>query len=113
MLKLKNYIFLVVTFFVYSLSLLFSKFASLQSEKVYFILYYILAVLIMCLYAILWQLTLKKIPLSVAFPFKSISIVYSLILGYLIFNEIITINKIFGIIIIIFGIVLVGLENDK
>ena len=51
-----------------------------------------------------------KIPLSVAFPFKSISIVYSLILGYLIFNEIITINKIFGIIIIIFGIVWLGLK---
>ena len=75
MLKIKNYIFLTITFFVYSLSLLFSKIASMQENSFNFILYYIISVLIMCVYAILWQLILKNVPLSIAFH-KTVTIVF-------------------------------------
>ena len=99
MLKIKNYIFLTITFFVYSLSLLFSKIASMQENSFNFILYYIISVLIMCVYAILWQLILKNVPLSIAFPTKAVTIVFSLFLGYFIFSEAITLKKIISIII--------------
>jgi len=113
MLKIRNYIFLVITFFIYSLSLVFSKIASMQDNSFNFILYYIISILIMCVYAILWQLILKKIPLSIAFPTKAITILFSLILGYFIFNEAITLKKITSIVIIMIGIVLVGYEGDE
>ncbi len=112
MLKFKNYIFLIVTFFVYSLSLLFSKFASIQLDSFYFLFFYGISVLIMVLYAILWQMVLKNMSLSVAFPFKAITLIFSLMFGYLIFNEVITIKKIIAIIIIIIGIILVGNEYE-
>lgn len=46
--------------------------------------------------------------LSVLQPFLSFSYVLSLILGSLFFNEKITANKVIGIIIILFGIILIG-----
>lgn len=113
MLKIRNYIFLIITFFIYSLSLLFSKIASMQADTINFFMYYIISIFVMGVYAIFWQLILKKIPLSIAFPTKAITILFSLILGYLIFNEAITLKKIISIVIIMIGIVLVGYENNE
>ena len=113
MLKAKSYLFLTITFFIYSLSLVFSKLASMQNDKTYFLVYYIVAVLIMCIYAVLWQLILKKLPLSVAFPFKAMTLIFSLILGYFIFNELITLKKVLAIVVIIIGIILVGYEKHE
>lgn len=113
MLKLKNYIFLVVTFFVYSLSLLFSKFASMQVDSLYFFIFYGISVSIMVLYAILWQLILKKTPLNIAFSFKSITVIFSIILGSLFFGEIITFRRVISVFVICIGIILIGYGNES
>lgn len=64
------------------------------------------AVGVMGLYAVLWQQILKRIELSLAYMFKGTSIVFVMLLAYILFGEQITWNNIIGAIIIISGIVL-------
>lgn len=112
MVKFKNYILLIFTFFIYSLSLLFSKMASMQIKNFFFVLFYGFSVIIMGVYAIFWQISLKRVSLNVAFPLKAITLIFSMILGYLIFNETITIKMIIGSLLIILGIIFIGKENE-
>lgn len=64
------------------------------------------AIGVMGVYAILWQQVLKRIELSMAYMFKGTSIVFVMLLAYVLFGEQITWNNIVGAIIIIVGIVL-------
>ena len=64
------------------------------------------AVSVMGLYAVLWQQVLKRIELSVAYMFKGTSIIFVVLLAYLLFGEQITWNNILGAVIIVVGIVL-------
>ncbi len=58
-------------------------------------------------YAIFWQQLLKRLPLSQAYMNKAIGIVWGLILGAVIFQEVITPFMIGGSILIIYGLILV------
>lgn len=64
------------------------------------------AVGVMGVYAVLWQQVLKRIELSMAYMFKGTSIIFVMLLAYILFGEQITWNNILGAIIIIVGIVL-------
>lgn len=64
------------------------------------------AVVVMGIYAILWQQVLKRIELSTAYMFKGTSLVFVLLLAALLFDESITWTNIVGSAIIILGIVL-------
>lgn len=46
--------------------------------------------------------------LSVLQPMLSLNYVLSIVIGYLVFNEVITITKSIGIVIIMFGVILIG-----
>ncbi|MEL7657636.1 MAG: EamA family transporter [Bacillota bacterium] len=70
-----------------------------------FILFYILAVGVMGIYAILWQQVLKRVSLTVAFSNKAVTVLWGMILGYVIFHEAITWKMIIGALIIIVGII--------
>lgn len=58
-------------------------------------------------YAIFWQQLLKRLPLSQAYMNKAIGIVWGLILGAIIFHEVITPFMIVGSVLIIIGLILV------
>lgn len=64
-------------------------------------------------YAVLWQFVLKKFSLTFAFLNKSIVVVWGIIWGRLFFNEIVTINKIIGALIIIMGIMIVVKDSNE
>lgn len=70
------------------------------------------AVGVMGLYAVLWQQILKRIELSLAYMFKGTSIVFVMLLAYILFGEQITWNNIIGAIIIISGIVLFAHSSE-
>ena len=72
----------------------------------------IAAVGVMGLYAVLWQQVLKRIELSLAYMFKGTSIVFVMLLSYVLFGEQITWNNIVGTIIIISGIVLFAYSSE-
>ena len=92
----------------------FTKYASQQEFMSWnFILGVMGAVGVMGLYAVLWQQILKRVELSVAYMFKGTSIIFVMLLAYLLFGEQITWNNIVGAIIIIAGIVLFAYDSKS
>ena len=71
-----------------------------------------MVLLILMVYAVFWQLILKKLPLTVAMANKSATVIWGLIFGSLIFQERISLSNIIGAVIIIAGIVMVALADD-
>lgn len=78
-----------------------------------FFFYYILLLLILAVYAFAWQQIIKVLPLSMAFANKSITVIWSLVWGVLLFNEKITFEKLLGISFIVIGIVLFTYEDKR
>jgi multidrug transporter EmrE-like cation transporter len=68
---------------------------------------YAAAFCVLALYALLWQQVLKRMPLSVAYPNKAVTIILGMLWGALLFSEVLTWNKMLGAAVIISGIVLV------
>lgn len=67
---------------------------------------YGIVVLLLALYALLWQISLRKIPLTTAFMCKGFTLVLALALSSSVFQETITINNIIGSAMVIIGILL-------
>lgn len=112
--KIKIYSILNIALIIYSLSSVFSKTAS--NYKVLtpsFIFYYGLVILCLGLYAIIWQQVIKRLPLTTAFAFKAITVVWGIIWGVIIFNEQITLGKIIGAAIIITGVILYAFSSES
>ena len=104
---LKQLGYLIGINLLYACVSLFTKYASQQdfmSRNYMFGL--IGAIGVMGLYAVLWQQILKRIELSLAYMFKGTSLIFVMLLAYILFGEQITWNNIVGAIIIICGIVL-------
>jgi len=73
-----------------------------------YLLWFCGAVLIIGVYAILWQQVLRRIELSTAYMFKGSTLIFTMLFAALIFGEAITIPNIIGSFIIIFGITLLA-----
>lgn len=114
--KIKNIVLLEIVFLIYSVSSLLSKMATQDNPTIQkIIIFYGLSLVILGVYAIIWQQILKKMPLSVAFANKGVVIIWGMIWGALIFKEKITIGMIIGSAIIIAGIIVMMTgekEND-
>ena len=105
--KLTHYISLIAINLLYACVSIFTKLASQQEFMSWeYVLAFFGAVMVMGVYAVLWQQILKRIELSVAYMFKGTSIVFVMLLASLLFGEQITWNNIIGAIIIVIGIVL-------
>ena len=84
--------------------------ASRYTDNVFslrFIFWFGLVFVIMFGYAIIWQQILKRMPLTVAYANKPVTLIWGIIWGKLIFDEKITWNMILGACIIFAGIYLV------
>lgn len=104
---------LVAINLLYACVSIFTKYASQQEFMSWnYMLGLIAAVGVMGLYAVLWQQVLKRIELSLAYMFKGTSIVFVMLLSYVLFGEQITWNNIVGTIIIISGIVLFAYSSE-
>jgi drug/metabolite transporter (DMT)-like permease len=113
LLKSKDYILLHFILLIYSLSGLFSKLASSKKFLSFeFIFFYGLTLLILFIYAVLWQHILKKMTLIAAFGNKAVTIIWGMIWGSLFFGEKITIYMIIGTVIILLGILLMVSKNE-
>jgi len=111
--KLKDYIFLHVLFFVFSLSAVCGKFAAAEPFfSIMFFVWYSLALFILFIYAIFWQQLLKRMALTAAFMNRAVVIVWGMVWGTLLFKETITIYMIIGACVIFIGIGLVVTENE-
>lgn len=94
-------------FMLYSLGGVFSKLAAgTVFLSLNFCVLYGVVLLLLFIYAMIWQQLLKHIPLTTAFANKAVTTIWGLIWGKLFFHETITIGKMVGAAIVIVGIVL-------
>ena len=96
---------LQAVFFIYSISSVVSKFASGKDFLSFgFLLFYGLDVMILGIYALLWQQVIKKFELSIAYANKAITLLWALVWGIVLFHEQITPGKVAGIVLVMIAI---------
>lgn len=110
---MKAYVLMHMLLLLFSFSSICSKLAG-QSEFLSwrFCFFYGLVLVIMAVYALLWQQILKRVPLVTAYANKAVTVIWGLIWGMLFFSEVITIKKIVGAAVIICGIIMVVRSED-
>lgn len=77
-----------------------------------FIFLYCVMILLLLIYAACWQQIIKRLPLTLAYTNKAVTIIWGLVWGVLLFNETITLGKIFGALIVASGIVLFIVSDE-
>lgn len=108
-----KYFALIAVNFIYALVSTLTKTASYyEFLSIEYIFALAGAVLLLGVYALLWQQIIKKMPISDAYMFKGTSIVFVLLLSAWLFEEVITWQNVVGSIIIILGIALFA-KADK
>ena len=78
-----------------------------------YIFYFGSAVAIMGIYAILWQILLEYMPLTTAYLRKGISYIFAYLWAFLIFDEHISVMQWIGTAIILGGMVVTQLGENK
>lgn len=73
-----------------------------------YMLWFAGAVMIIGIYALLWQQVLRRIELSTAYMFKGTTLIFTMLIAALLFGETITIPNIIGSVIIVTGIVILA-----
>ncbi len=111
--KLKDICILQIVIAIYTLSTVCAKFASGQEFMSFqFILYYGIEMMILGVYAIIWQQLLKKFDVSIAYANKAMGLLWSIVWAILIFNDTITIKNVIGVLIVIIGTIIVNNEDE-
>lgn len=111
--KLKQIAILQGIILIYTFSTVAAKFASgypfLSKE---FCLFYGVEILILGVYAILWQQIIKRFDISIAYANKAAGIFWSIVWAILFFKEEITWKNVLGIVVVFIGIMVVN-SDDK
>ena len=112
--KIRTMILLNVILMIYSLSGFFSKSAagcSFLSPK--FIVFYGIMLLILGVYAVCWQQIIKRLPLTLAYANKAVTIVWGILWGFLFFGESVSTGKLAGAGLVIMGVVLYVISDRE
>lgn len=110
--KVKGIVILQSIVIIYSLSGVTAKYASgfdLLSWE--FFIFYGLEILILGIYAILWQQVIKQVDISVAYSNRSIALLWSMVWAVIFFNESYSLKNIIGLVIVITGTVVVNSDE--
>ena len=101
---------------VYSFCGVFQKLAGgYPTLSLMFLVFYGCSVLILVVYAFLWQIILARVSLSTAYSNRAVAMIWSVVWGILFFQEEIRWNHAVGALIICFGVFLVttgGVKSD-
>lgn len=112
--RIRVFFALHVLLFVYSLSGLFSKSASSQTFlSLPFILLYGGMLFILFVYALGWQQIIKRLPLTVAYANKAITVVWGIVWGCLLFGESVSLTSLIGAGLVIAGVVLFAVADGQ
>lgn len=111
--KYMKYIMLQAVIIIYSFSTVMSKLASGEKENpIKFLIYFGVEILLMGVYAVLWQQMIKKFDLTIAYANRAMVILWSTIWAVIFFHDSITIQNIIGIVLVIIGLLLVNTEKE-
>ena len=105
--KIFWFLILHIALLIYSMTGLFSKNASMHPFlSLPFILFYAGMIMILGIYAILWQQVIKHLPLTTAYVNKAVTVVWGVLLGIVFFRERISPLQACACVVIIGGTVL-------
>lgn len=108
------FLFLCSAVAIYSMSSFFTKLASgFPFMSVQYITCLCGAIMVLGIYAVLWQSALKRVSLNRAYLFRSTGLVYSLIIANCVFGEAISFTNILGSCLILTGLFLLLGEKEK
>lgn len=111
--KIRDIFILQIVIAIYTLTTVFAKFASNEEFLSFkFIMFYGIEILILGIYAIVWQQLIKKFDISIAYANKAMGLLWSIVWAILIFKDTITIKNIIGVVIVIIGTIIVNSENE-
>jgi undecaprenyl phosphate-alpha-L-ara4N flippase subunit ArnE len=108
-----SWILLITIIFVICLGQTFAKTGSNYFNKDLYkqgIIFSVLGYSMLIIRGVIWLFVLKKMKLSVAYPVLSLAYVIIPIIGYYVFHEIITFNKILACTLILAGVIIVAKE---
>ncbi|NLL91417.1 MAG: transporter [Ruminococcaceae bacterium] len=115
--KDRNYLFTLLILHLgiifYSASAVFLKLAG--KAEIFSFGFFLMAgssLTVMMLYAVIWQFSLKKLPLSTAYANRSLSIVWGVVFGIVVFKERVSISLVIGAAIILAGAILVVTSDE-
>jgi len=110
----KLYLILHIMLMVFSLSSVCSKAASKEAfMSTKWILFYGTMIVILGIYAIVWQQIIKRMPLTSAYANKSVAVIWGQIWGFFLFHENVTPWKIVGAVVIMTGIILYAVADNE
>ena len=110
----KKILILHAVLLVYVLSGICSKYASaLEFFTLKWFGVYALQIMFLGIYAILWQQILKMLPLNLSFANKSVTLVWSMLFGIILFDETVSALNIVGAAIVLAGVVVMVLGDKK
>ncbi|MCR5502277.1 MAG: EamA family transporter [Lachnospiraceae bacterium] len=111
---LKAWLMLEFVFFLYSLTSVLSKYSSASDPlSVRFLLFYGLIVVVLGIYALLWQQVIKHFELTVAYANKAVCLLWALIWSLVLFHDRIKPNHVIGIAIVMAGIYVLNSGGKK
>lgn len=111
---IKDILFLQAVIMIYTGSSIAAKFASSQELLSFpFCLFYGIEILILALYAVLWQQIIKRFELSIAYANRGMVIVWSMLWAVVIFGDEITLQNIIGIVFVVIGTIVVNLDTKE
>ena len=111
---IKNILILQIVVVIYTLSSVVAKFATGKELFSFsFFLFYGLEIVILGVYAILWQQMIKKFDLSVAYASRAMALLWSAIWAVVLFHEKLDGKQIAGILLVVLGTVIVNTDNGN
>ncbi len=109
----KVYLLLHGIVLLYSLAGICSKMAAQNAFLTLpFCLWYGGVLVILVVYALLWQQVLKHLPLTTAYANKAVTIIWGILWGMLIFGESLSIFMIIGAALVFVGVLLVVTSDE-
>ena len=112
--KYKTLFALHLMLMVYSVSGICSKLAGQHPFlSLEFCFFYGVVILLLGFYAIGWQQIIKRLPLSIAFANKAVTVVWGTMWGVLFFQESLSVGKLVGAAMVIAGVVLYATSDRE
>ena len=112
--KQKTYLLLHLLFLIYAASSVCGKLAAGEiflSPR--FLLFYGGMLLFLAVYALGWQQAIKRLPLTVAYASKAVTVIWGLIAGLLFFGEQLSPGKVIGAVLVIAGVILFAFSDEE
>lgn len=98
---------------VFSLSGIMSKLAAqFPFMSTGFVLCYGGMIVVLGVYAIGWQQVIKRIPLTTAYANRAVTVIWGIVWGALLFDEVVSWQKVAGAAVVLAGVVLFATAGD-